>query len=112
MRLLEIGARRIGPGHPCFLNAEAGVNHNGDLDRALKLIDAAVAAGVDAVKFQTFAAHRLVTRDAPKANYQLRQTGDAETQYEMLRRLELSPEAHRRLADHCRQREVEFISTP
>ncbi len=112
MRLLDIGQRRVGPGHPCFLIAEAGVNHNGDINLALELIDAAAAAGADAVKFQTFTANRLVTRTAPKAAYQVQQTGPRETQFEMLRRLELSPEAHQRLATRCLQCEVEFMSTP
>lgn len=109
---IEIQGTRVGPGEPCLIIAEAGVNHNGDLDLALRLVDAAAEAGVGVVKFQTFKAERLVTPEAPKAEYQARATGSGESQYEMLRRLELSPEAHLRLIDHCRQRRVIFLSTP
>jgi N-acetylneuraminate synthase len=109
---IEISGRKIGPGHPCFIIAEAGVNHNGNLDLALKLVDAAAAAGADAVKFQTFKADRLVTKDAPKAGYQIRATGDAGTQYEMLKHLELTEEDHRSLIARCEKRGVLFLSTP
>ena len=88
--IVEIGGHKVGPNQPCFIIAEAGVNHDGDLDKALSLIDAASRSGADAVKFQTFVAARLVTRNAPKAAYQLGTTNPAESQYEMLRRLELS----------------------
>ena len=109
---VEMSGRKIGPGHPCFIIAEAGVNHSGRLDLALKLVDAAAAAGADAVKFQTFKADRLVTKDAPKAGYQIRATGDAGTQYEMLKHLELTEEDHRSLIAHCKRRGVLFLSTP
>lgn len=108
----QLGERRLGAGQPVFVIAEAGVNHNGDVDLAHQLIDAAAEAGADAVKFQTFAADRLVTRTAPKAAYQLSTTDAAESQYDMLKRLELSPEAHRVLLAHSRQRSLEFLSTP
>ena len=65
--MIDLGSRRIGPGESCFIIAEAGVNHNGDAELARRLVDAAAAAGVDAVKFQTFKAERLVTPEAPKA---------------------------------------------
>jgi N,N'-diacetyllegionaminate synthase len=109
---VEIAGRKIGVNRPCFIIAEAGVNHNGDLRRAMELIDAASQAGADAVKFQTFTADRLVMREAPKAEYQKQTTDAAESQYEMLRRLELSPEAHRELMDHCRKQAILFLSTP
>ena len=95
-----------------FIIAEAGVNHNGSLDIALKLIDVAAAAGVDAVKFQTFRADTLVSPDAPKAEYQKRNSGTSESQYEMLKRLELSDSDHRAIVQHCTERGVEFLSTP
>lgn len=107
-----VGDRWIGEAHPCFIVAEAGVNHNGDLDLARRLVDVAAEAGADAIKFQTFCADRLVSRDAPKAEYQKRTTDAAESQYEMLRRLELSEEAHRELIDRCREKGLLFMSTP
>ncbi len=95
-----------------FIIAEAGVNHNGDLELAKQLIDAAVAAGADAVKFQTFKANELVGEEAPKADYQRVDSGGDETQLAMLQRLEISEGAHQRLVDYCDDREVMFLSTP
>jgi N,N'-diacetyllegionaminate synthase len=109
---LKIGGRLIGNGSPCFVIAEAGVNHNGDVELARRLIDAAVEAGADAVKFQTFHADALASADAPKAAYQITLTGDAESQRDMLRRLELSPAAHTELSRHARSRGILFCSTP
>lgn len=94
-----------------FIIAEAGVNHNGNLDRALAMIDVAAAAGADAIKFQTFTAGRLVSRSAPKADYQARETGEG-GQYEMLAALELSEADHLALFDHCAKAGIEFMSTP
>ncbi len=92
--------------------AEAGVNHNGSMEMARQLIDAAAEAGVDYVKFQTFKADKLVTRAARQAEYQKRNIGDgADSQYEMLRKLELSEEDYRELKDYCRQKGVRFLST-
>lgn len=91
--------------------AEAGVNHNGDIDMALRLVDAAAEAGADFVKFQTFSAERLATRNAEKAGYQLANTDAAESQFDMLRRLELSPAAHDRIISRCRERGIGFFST-
>jgi N,N'-diacetyllegionaminate synthase len=91
--------------------AEAGVNHNGDLALAKRLIDVAAAAGADLVKFQTFNADRLVTSAARKADYQIQATGSGESQHEMLRRLELTPEMHKELIAHCAARRIGFFST-
>ncbi|MEO0618630.1 MAG: N-acetylneuraminate synthase [Pseudomonadota bacterium] len=92
--------------------AEAGVNHNGSRDLAHRLIDAAAEAGADAVKFQTFRATSLTSASAPKARYQEKATGTSETQQEMLARLELSPDDHRALMEHCERVGVAFLSTP
>ncbi|MGB0383248.1 MAG: N-acetylneuraminate synthase [Ardenticatenaceae bacterium] len=112
MKTIKIAERAVGLGHPCFIIAEAGVNHNGSIEMARQLVDVAVLAGADAIKFQTFKAERLVTPDAPKANYQLETTGASETQYQMLHRLELSLEAHRELMAYCQQKGILFMSTP
>ncbi len=109
---INIAGRLIGSSQPCFVIAEAGVNHNGSLDMGRQLIDAAVEAGADAVKFQTFRAMDLVTRDAPMAEYQQRNTGKSEAQYEMLRKLELDEPAHQKLIGYCQERGILFLSTP
>ncbi len=108
----QIGPRRVGEGEPCFVIAEAGVNHNGDLALARQLIAAAAEAGADAIKFQTFRADRLVSATAPKADYQKAATGAAESQHAMLRRLELDEAAHRTLRQYAADRGIVFLSTP
>lgn len=95
-----------------FIVAEAGVNHNGELDLARRLIDAAAQAGANAVKFQTFRTGELVSRAAPKARYQLRATDEGESQSDMLRRLELSESDHEVLVGHAAARGLDFLSTP
>lgn len=112
MQQVQIGNKLVGPQQPVFVIAEAGVNHNGDLKMARELIDVAVAAGADAVKFQTFQADHLAMPDAPKAEYQLQTTGADESQLEMLRRLELSADAHKELQTYCNERGIIFLSTP
>src|SRR5665213_2801516 len=92
--------------------AEAGVNHNGRIELALGLVDAAADCGSDIVKFQTFRADEIATRDAGQAEYQARNTGRSESQYDMLKALELDADAHRVLLRRCQERNVEFLSTP
>lgn len=108
----EIAGRAIGAGHACFVIAEAGVNHNGDLRLAMRLVEAAADAGADAVKFQTFNADRLVTRSAPKARYQQDETGGGESQHAMLKALELPPDAFRQIQARCQELGILFLSTP
>lgn len=92
--------------------AEAGVNHNGSIDMAMQLIDAAADAGVDYVKFQTFKAENLVTKSATKAEYQQRNIGNGDnSQYAMLKKLELSSQQHNELIEYCKKRDVKFFST-
>lgn len=109
---IKIGDRIIGKDRPCYVIAEAGVNHNGDPEVALQLVDAAVAAGADAVKFQTFSTERVVTRDAPKALYQIETTAANVSQFEMLQALELSADVHRDIQNYCRMRGITFLSSP
>ena len=95
-----------------FIIAEAGVNHNGSLDMAFQLIDVAVAAGADAVKFQTFKAEKVIAVNAPKAGYQKETTGSDESQLEMVKKLELDETAHIRLYQYCQDKGIQFLSTP
>lgn len=95
-----------------FVIAEAGVNHNGQLSTAREMISVAAEAGADAVKFQTFRTDALVGKNAPKAEYQIRESGSAESHFEMLRRLELSEGDHRRLRARAEELGLEFLSTP
>ena len=95
-----------------FIIAEAGVNHNGSLELAKKMIDVAVEAGADAVKFQTFKAEKVVSRYAPKAEYQKKTTTADESQLEMVKKLELDEVAHEKLLAYCRSRNIQFLSTP
>lgn len=109
---IRIGGHAVGVGQPCFVIAEAGVNHNGDVETALRLIDAAKRAGADAVKFQTFIAEEVISASAPKAAYQVRNTGGEESQLEMVKKLELPPAAFHFLAKYCKERDIMFLSTP
>jgi N-acetylneuraminate synthase len=97
--------------HNVYVIAEAGVNHNGELELARRLVDCAAAAGADAVKFQTFEAKKLATSAAPKANYQQQATDPAESQLEMLSKLELPREWHWELSERARSQGIEFLST-
>ena len=95
-----------------FIIAEAGVNHNGSVDLAKKLIDVASDAGADAVKFQTFKAENLVTKDAQKAEYQKRNSDKKESQFDMIKKLELDIETHKNLISYCRSKNIIFLSSP
>ena len=95
-----------------FIIAEAGVNHNGYLDLAKKLVDAATQAGADAVKFQSFTADHLVSKNAPKADYQTHSTSPIESHNEMIKRLELDVQAHKELVVYCCEKGINFLSSP
>jgi len=110
--IITIGERRVGAGQPCFVIAEAGVNHNGDLKLAFELVDIAVQASADAVKFQTFLAEKVCSPNSPQADYQLQNTGIPESQLEMVKKLELPFEAFRELQAYCRTKGIIFLSTP
>ena len=95
-----------------FIIAEAGVNHNGSIEIAKKLIDVALDSGVDAIKFQTFKADKLVIKTAKKAHYQKKTSPANESQYEMIKRLELNESAHKLLINYCKEKKITFLSTP
>jgi N,N'-diacetyllegionaminate synthase len=110
--MIRIGNKTIGDGSPVFIIAEAGVNHQGDIQVAKQLVDIACEAGADAIKFQTFSAKHLVTRTAEKAEYQKETTGAKESQFEMLKRLELNFEQHVLLQSYAEEKGILFLSTP
>jgi N,N'-diacetyllegionaminate synthase len=95
-----------------FIIAEAGVNHNGSVDLAKKLIDVASISGADAVKFQTFKAENLVSKNAQKSDYQKKTTSIFESQFDMLKKLELDMEIHKELITYCKEKDIMFLSTP
>jgi len=95
-----------------FIIAEAGVNHNGSVELAYKLIDVAAKSGADAVKFQTFKAENIASKNAPKAEYQKYTTNQSESQFEMLKKLELDEEVHKELIAYCNDKDIIFLSSP
>lgn len=109
--MVTVGGRRIGQGEPCFIVAEAGVNHNGDLTLARQLVVAAAEAGADAVKFQAFHADEVASPEAPKAGYQIRATSHHESQLEMLRTLELGADALAELKALAEEHELVFLAS-
>lgn len=110
-RTISIGKRKIGDNSCCFIIAEAGVNHNGSLELAKKMVDVAKSAGADAVKFQTFKTEEFVTLNAPRAHYQ-KKTVPGKSQFEMLKSLELSEPEFRKLYSYCNKKNIIFLSTP
>jgi N,N'-diacetyllegionaminate synthase len=108
---MRIGGRQIGEGHACFVIAEAGVNHNGSIELAQRLVEAAAQSGADAVKFQTFHADKVISASAPKAEYQKETTGNAEQQLQMVRRLEMPEGMTRAVAAHAARVGITFLST-
>lgn len=111
VRPVRLGSRWVGPGCPAMVIAEAGVNHNGDPAMARRLIDVAVDAGADAVKFQSYRTEKLVLPNAPKLGYQRKNTGSG-TQWAMLKKLELTESAQRWLSAYCRRKGILFLSSP
>ncbi|MCH8012538.1 MAG: N-acetylneuraminate synthase [Candidatus Marinimicrobia bacterium] len=111
---IEISGRKIGDGHPVFFIAEAGVNHNGSIELGKKLIDVAIDAGADAVKFQTFKTENIITPDAPKSTYHVETMGDDKSQswFDLLKTQEMSRDMHIELIEHCKKNGIVFLSTP
>lgn len=109
---INIASRKIGENNPCFIIAEAGVNHNGDILLAKKMIDCAVKAGADVVKFQTFFTDELVTAKAPKSIHQSLGSEEHESQYDLLKRLELSEDNFAELTEYAKEKNIIFMSTP
>lgn len=109
---IRIGSRIVGVDAPVFIIAEIGVNHNGDVELAKRMIRAAKAAGADCAKFQTFQANQVAVSDAPKADYQKEVTDPKESQINMLKQLELPELAWCDIMDYCREVDIEFLSTP
>jgi len=107
-----IDGKKIGRNYPCFIIAEAGVNHNGDMKLAYQLIDYAKASGADAVKFQLFISEELVTTMAPKTKYQTKTTLGSESQLEMLKKLELNVNQHNELKKYCEKIGITYLCTP
>lgn len=112
MRKIRIANRSIGDGEPAFIIAEAGVNHNGDMELAKRLVGVAIQGGADAVKFQTFKAEDVVTRTAEKAGYQKKTTGAGESQFVMIKKLELEERDFGGLFDYARSKAIIFLSSP
>ena len=111
MEAVEIVGRKIGREYAPLLIADPGVNHNGNIDITLALVDAAAQSEADAVKFQTFSADCLITKQTPKAKYQLETTNEHESEYQMLKNLEFSETDHCHLLERCQQMRIFFLSS-
>lgn len=111
-KIINIGRKLIGNGKPCFIIAEAGINHNGDITLAKKLVDASVKAGADAVKFQTFKAEGVVTRNTDIPPYAKKNIGKNLKQYDMIKKLELTYDEFKKLKNYCDRKNIIFLSTP
>ncbi len=111
-KIIQIGSKTIAENSPVYIIAEAGVNHNGDINIAKKLIDIASEAKADAVKFQAFKSEELILKNVSKANYQTRNTTEEESQFEMLKKLELSTDQNIELIEYCRIKKIDFLTTP
>jgi len=114
VKTIKIEKRFIGEGQPCFIIAEVGSNHGRKLDQAFKLIDVAVQAGADAVKFQTYSAETIYSKKTPKPEYLKKKnlSGKNETLWDIIKRIEMPRDWHKKLADYCRKQGVIFLSTP
>ena len=112
--IFKIADKLIGKGQPIFFIAEAGVNHNGSVDKAKKLIDVAQESGADAVKFQSFITEEIILPNAPKSTYHIETTGDDGKQSwkDLLKTQEMSPKMHRDLIEYCKSKKIIFLSTP
>jgi len=110
----EIAGRKVGPGHPAYVIAEAGSNHNRDLETAKRLIEVAAESGADAVKFQTYTAEGLYSRHTPTMSYleDSQLLKDRESVWDLIKRVEIPWEWHHELADHAKRKEIHFLSTP
>jgi N-acetylneuraminate synthase/N,N'-diacetyllegionaminate synthase len=112
MKKIKIENKVIGEGEATFIIAEAGVNHNGDIELAKRLVDIASECGIDAIKFQTFKAENVVAKNTPKADYQIKNTGTNESQYEMIKKLELSEDEFKELYKYTKKKGLIFLATP
>ena len=114
MKTIKIGNKNIGIDLPVFFIAEAGVNHNGSLKIALKMVDVAKKAGADAIKFQTFKTNNLILPNAPKSKYHIETTGNdkKQTWFDLLKTQELSYQMHKKIIEYCKRRKIIFLSTP
>jgi len=114
MKTIKIGNKNIGGDRPVFFIAEAGVNHNGSIKIALKMVDVAKKAGADAIKFQTFKTNNLILPNAPKSKYHIETTGNdkKQTWFNLLKTQELSYQMHKKIIKYCKKRKIIFLSTP